>query len=116
MKRFNNEILSPHVRLHLDRLQLLLAAGSLAGSDPAPTAQGQCTAGHDEARLPPFRTTLRTQQRRALSRPAMRVHPQWRPDPAQAQHALWQPATATEPPLNRQPTKRDGTTVRGRYK
>jgi hypothetical protein len=36
MKRFNNEISPPHVRLDLDRLQLLLAAGSLAGSDPRP--------------------------------------------------------------------------------
>ena len=57
MKRFDNEILSPHVRLHLDRLQLLLAAGSLAGSDPRPHSTGSATAGHDEARLPPFRTS-----------------------------------------------------------
>lgn len=64
MKRFNNEISSPHVRLHLDRLQLLLAAlrGRLR---PPPPQHRVSTAGHDEARLPPFRTTLRTQQMRA---------------------------------------------------
>ena len=45
MKRFNNEILSPHVRLHLDRLQLLLAAGSLAGSDPRPHSTGSAPRG-----------------------------------------------------------------------
>ena len=46
MKRFNNEILSPHVRLHLVRLQLLLAAGSLAGlRPPAPHSTGSAPRG-----------------------------------------------------------------------
>ena len=47
MKRFNNEILSPHVRLHLDRLQLLLASALwLSGRlRPRPHSTGSAPRG-----------------------------------------------------------------------
>ena len=106
MKCFNNDVSSPMYDYILTDYN---CCSPLSGrpSPPPPQHRGrdEATAGHG-ARLPPFRTTLRTQQQdESISRPAMRVHPQCRPDPAQAQHALWQPATAIEPP----PTMRDGT-------
>lgn len=109
MKCFNNDVSSPMYDYILTDYNCCSPlSGRLSPELPRPQYRG-----HDvrpqrvyEARLPPFRTTLRTQQQdESISRPAMRVHPQCRPDPAQAQHALWQPATAIEPP----PTMRDGT-------